>query len=127
VVVVTDGIDFESELGAHQIEELAQREGVAIYVIGLGIAPLTRTDQGGLRIDPRRPMLNRLTENTGGRFLPALGERALIAALEEIEQDLRSQVVIIFQSNAEGTEFRPVEVKVARPGARARTMAGYWP
>jgi hypothetical protein len=72
-------------------------------------------------------MLTRLATNTGGRYFPALGEQGLTAALETIERDLRSQYVVTFQSEQEGAGFRRLEVEVSRPGARASTMAGYYP
>ena len=127
VVVVTDGDDRYSELTSTDVEELAQRMGVAVYVIGLGIAPPSRDHVAAATVDRRRPMLTRLATNTGGRYFPALGEQGLTAALETIERDLRSQYVVTFQSEQEGAGFRRLEVEVSRPGARASTMAGYYP
>ncbi|HVS14579.1 MAG TPA: VWA domain-containing protein [Thermoanaerobaculia bacterium] len=127
VVAVTDGRDHDSELGPAEVEELAQRLGVAIYVIGLGIAPPTQVQLNATTIDRRRAVLDRLCESTGGSFHAALGEKGLAAALGAIERELRSQYVITFQVQGEDAGFRPIEVRVARPGVRASTMAGYYP
>ncbi|HVS65044.1 MAG TPA: VWA domain-containing protein [Thermoanaerobaculia bacterium] len=127
VVVVTDGDDRDSDLTSTDVEELAQRMGVAVYVIALGIVPSTQTDVRASTVDHRRPLLNRLAENTGGRYSSALGQKGLHEALEAIERDLRSQYVVTFQSRQEGDGFRRLEVEVSRPGVRAGTMAGYYP
>ena len=45
-----------------------------------------------------------------------------------IERELRSQYLIAYQSTNPGSEgFRPIEVKVKRPGAQVTTVAGYYP
>jgi Ca-activated chloride channel homolog len=127
VVAVTDGRDQNSGLRPPQVEELAQRLGVAIYVIGLGIAPPTQMQLNAANVDRRRAVLDGLCERTGGSFHAALGEQGLDAALEEIERDLRSQYVLTFQAHGDDEGFRPIEVRVSRPGVRASTMSGYYP
>jgi hypothetical protein len=46
-----------------------------------------------------------------------------------VQQDLRSQYLIAYQSSntAANDDFRQVEVKVDRPRSSVRTLSGYYP
>ena len=44
-----------------------------------------------------------------------------------IENEIRSQWLIAYQSSHAGEEYRTVEVELARPGIEARTIRGYYP
>ena len=47
---------------------------------------------------------------------------------EKIEQELRTQYVLAYQSSqSEGDGYRTVEVKVDQPGVKAKTIPGYYP
>ncbi|HEY4563207.1 MAG TPA: VWA domain-containing protein, partial [Thermoanaerobaculia bacterium] len=71
----------------------------------------------------------KISEETGGRaFFPRqAGE--LAAIYEGIEEELRSQILITYQSTTSRTDpgFRVVDLKVVRPGMEAKTMRGYYP
>ena len=71
----------------------------------------------------RRPSCRASWRNSRRR--PA---RELRPVYREIEQELRSQYLLAYNSNQEGAgdAFRPVQVRVAG-GRRARTMSGYYP
>ncbi|HEX7182370.1 MAG TPA: VWA domain-containing protein, partial [Thermoanaerobaculia bacterium] len=95
--------------------EYARRAGVTIYTIGLGD-------------DVEKKKLEKISEETGGRafFIKSVSELDRIYAT--IEQDLRSQYLVAYQSsNTSGTEFRAVDLKVAQPGTEVKTMRGYYP
>lgn len=99
------------------VQEYARRAGVAIYSVALG------TDR---RLRP----LRRLARETGGRSY-TLRASELPGVYEEIERELRAQYLLTYQApeapaGARET-FRRVEVRVARPGIEARTLAGYYP
>jgi hypothetical protein len=49
------------------------------------------------------------------------------ATYAQIEQDLRSQYLLVYQSDGSGTAFRAVDVEVKRAGHTARAMRGYLP
>jgi len=141
IVVVTDGDDRDSELTPADVEELAQRMGVAIYVIAVGLEPrpashapassnLARHQYelvAAARDRRSYSALTRIAESTGGDLYLAGGEKRLNAVLESIERDLRSQYVVTFHSQQEGAGFRPLEVEVKRRGLRASTVSGYYP
>jgi VWFA-related protein len=116
LLLLSDGKDEGSRFGFEEALDFARRAGVTVYSIGLG-------DD----VDKRK--LARIAEETGGRaFFPHKpGELAAIYA--GIEAELRSQVLIAYQSTGARTDpgFRVVDLKVNRPGLEAKTVRGYYP
>ncbi|HEV2855413.1 MAG TPA: VWA domain-containing protein [Thermoanaerobaculia bacterium] len=116
LVLISDGKDEGSRFTFDDALDYARRAGVTVYAIGLGED-----------VDKRK--LNRLAEETGGRtfFLKNVDELAGIYA--QVEQELRSQYLIAYQSTntSGGNNFRSVDLKVLRPGMVAKTIRGYYP
>ena len=116
LLLLSDGKDEGSRFSFEEALDFARRAGVTVYAIGLG-------DE----VDKRK--LAKLSEETGGRaFFPRqAGELAGIYT--GIEEELRSQVLIAYQSTTSRTDpgFRVVDVKVQRPGMEAKTIRGYYP
>ena len=54
---------------------------------------------------------------------------ALAEIYRQIEEELRSQYLIAYQStnSGSGDDFRVVELQVDAPGAKAETIRGYYP
>jgi VWFA-related protein len=115
LILISDGKDEGSRFTWEDAIDYARRAGVTIYSIGLG------------DVDKRK--LNQLAEETGGRafFLKNVDELAGIYA--QVEQELRSQYLIAYQSTntSGGNAFRSVDLKVLRPGMEAKTIRGYYP
>lgn len=120
ILLLSDGKDEGSRFSFDDALDFARRAGVAIYPIGLD---LPRTE-----FDTRR-VLKSLAEETGGRafFIKEIAELSAIYA--EIQSELRSRYLLAYQSSntARDSKFRTVEVTVARPGADAKTLRGYYP
>ena len=116
LLLLSDGKDEGSRFSFEEALDFARRAGVTVYAIGLG-------DE----VDKKK--LAKLSEETGGRaFFPRqAGELAGIYA--GIEGELRSQMLIAYQSTTSRTDpgFRAVDVKVQRPGMEAKTIRGYYP
>jgi VWFA-related protein len=116
ILLLTDGRDENSRFGFDDALDDARRSGVTIYTIGLG-------DD----IDKRK--LTKLSEETGGRafFIKSAGE--LAAIYSTIQEDLRSQYLVAYQSTntSPETNFRTVDVKVDRSGVEVKTLHGYYP
>ncbi|MFY9820683.1 MAG: VWA domain-containing protein [Thermoanaerobaculia bacterium] len=116
LVLISDGKDEGSRFTWEDALDYARRAGVTIYSIGLG-------DD----VDKRK--MSKLAEETGGRsfFLKNVDELAGIYA--SVEQELRSQYLIGYQSTntSGGNTFRSVELKVDKPGLEAKTIRGYYP
>ncbi len=116
LLLLSDGRDEGSRFGYEEALDFARRAGVTVYSIGLG-------DE----VDKRK--LTRIAEETGGRaFFPRKAEE-LAAIYAGIEAELRSQVLIAYQSTSTRNDpgFRVVDLKVNRPGVEAKTIRGYYP
>jgi Ca-activated chloride channel homolog len=116
ILLLTDGRDENSRFGFDDALEYARRAGVTIYTIGLG-------DD----IDKRK--LTKLSEETGGRAFYIKSAAELPAIYATIQQDLRSQYLIAYQSTntSPDANFRTVDVKVDRSGLEVKTLHGYYP
>jgi len=118
MLVLSDGKDESSRFTFDDALEYARRAGVTIYSIGLDLP----------RGEARR-QLERLAGETGGRSYFVDSVDSLPAIYEAIEEELRSQYLIAYQSTNTSTDgkFRFVEVEVDRPGLAAKTLRGYYP
>ena len=119
LVLLTDGEDSSSRYKYEDTLEFARRSGVAIYAIGLD---LTSREFDVLA------KLRRLASETGGNCYTVSRASELQAIYEKIEQELRTQYVLAYQSSeSTGDAYRTVEVRVAEPGLKAKTIPGYFP
>ncbi|MCP4658978.1 MAG: VWA domain-containing protein [bacterium] len=119
IIILTDGEDSCSTYTFEDAIDFARRTGVAIYVVGLEMP----TDH---LIYSR---MLQLARETGGDciFIDRVSE--LTKVYESIQEELRSQYLIAYQSSQakDGDAFRRVEVKIRRKGLEAKTIRGYHP
>jgi Ca-activated chloride channel homolog len=116
MLLLTDGRDESSRFTFEDALEDARRAGVTIYTIGLG-------DD----IDKRK--LTKLSEETGGRAFFIKSAAELPAIYSTIQEDLRSQYLVAYQSTntSPDTNFRTVDLKVDKSGVEVKTLHGYYP
>lgn len=116
MLLLSDGKDEGSRFAYEDAMDYARRAGVTIFSIGLGE-----------EIDKRK--LSHLSEETGGRAFFVKSVDELAAIYSTVEQELRSQYLIAYQSSniSGGNDFRTVELKVGRSGLEAKTIRGYYP
>ena len=122
LVVVTDGEDNSSvETQAHLVQ-VAQRNDVIIYAVGLLGAEEPASAARA------KKQLDQLTSETGGRawFPNDVAEIANIAP--EIAHEIRNQYVLSYTPSNLATDgtFRKIRVEVASPKATVRTRSGYY-
>ena len=120
LVLLSDGDDNTSQLTYDEALEYAKRSGVAIFTIGLKIPAHSLGIRG---------KLNRLGEMTGGRVFYVGKAAELAGVYAEIERELRSRYLLAFQSGVQAGAggYRQIEVKMRKPGLKARTARGYYP
>lgn len=123
IIVLTDGEDSTSRYSFSDAIEFARRVGVAVYVVGLQL-PTHQTDV--------RLKINRLARETGGEVFFIDRVRELDRVYARIEEELRSQYLIAYQSNRppkEGVtdEFRLLEVRAKNEDLEVKTIPGYFP
>ena len=120
LVLISDGDDGGSRYSYEEALDYARRTGVAIYAIGMGHA-------GNEAVV--RSKLMKLANETGGQWFFINRALELTKIYSNIEEELRTQYLIAYQSSKDGDDdaFRQVEVDVAVPGAQAKTIRGYYP
>ena len=120
MVLLSDGDDNSSYINFKDAMEYGSRSGVAVYAIGLN---LTFFDTG------IKAKLGELAAASGGRAFFTNSPQELPAIYKQIETELRNRYLLAYNSTEAGTQtgFRPVEVKVKKPGLKARTEKGYYP
>ena len=124
VVVLSDGEDTSSLVAYDEVLELAKRSETVIYAIGIR----SKDAYSGKSYSDADFVLRQLTTQTGGRvFFPA-GSDELPAIYRLISEELSSQYVLAYTSKnpRKDGRWRRIQVRVARPGATARTRQGYY-
>jgi len=120
IVLLSDGQDYGSHYRFEQALDYARRSGVAVYAVGIALPP------NDIEV---RSKLQKLAEETGGRYFFVGVASELGKVFEQVEKELRSQYLLAYQSpqQGKGGKFRTVEVKISRPGLEAKTIRGYFP
>ncbi len=120
LILLSDGDDTDSRLEYQHVLEYARQSSVVIYTIGL--------KNDALDTKAKRK-LTQLAQETGGRSFLIDRAEELSSVYQEIEEELRSQYLLAYNSDSTspaGT-YRLVEVEVKKRGHRARTIHGYYP
>ncbi len=106
IVVLSDGEDTDSFHDLRDVVSIALRAEVQIYALALhSKKPMTRGDA----------VLQRLAEQTGGRFYLAQSSKNLEEIFTEIEQDLRTQYHVSFPPQQVTPGFHALQVEVRTP------------
>jgi Ca-activated chloride channel family protein len=118
LILLSDGEDSMSRYSFEETLDFARQTGVAIFAIGLDLPG---------QAHEARAKLVRLCEETGGQHFFIGRANEIGRVYQRIEQDLRSQYLIAYQSSLEGEGFRAIEVRLSDPALEARTISGYDP
>lgn len=129
LIVLSDGYDTTQTVSVDQAVDYARRQDVRVYSIG--IFGSGSTDLRGRRsfddMNLGEDYLRAFADGTGGRtiILDSLGE--LLAAYEDIANELKSQYAIAYRPSdpPDQGEWREVEVR-ARGAKEVRTKPGYF-
>jgi Ca-activated chloride channel family protein len=120
LIILTDGEDTTSRVTYDDMLSYARAARVPLYFIGIGMgfADISGTNK-----------MKSLAAETGGTAYFIGNVKQLGDTYRQLEQDLRSQYLIAY--NTETTKgdqkYRTVEVKVDRPDAKVRTIRGFVP
>jgi Ca-activated chloride channel homolog len=119
LIVVSDGLDNQSEHSREEAIAMAQRAEVTIFAISTNRSGLTERGDKVLR---------RMAEETGGRAFFPFEARDLEADFQEISRELRSQYSLAYVSTndkMDGT-FRTISVEPLERNLRVRAKNGYF-
>jgi Ca-activated chloride channel family protein len=120
IILITDGDDTASKATLNAAQEAALRAEATIYALDAN--SIYETNPKG------RPVLDKLTHDTGGFVLPAREYADLKGAFNTIEKILRCQYALGYSPpglEANG-EFRSIEVTASKRDLRIHTRKGYY-
>ena len=122
IVLVSDGLDRDSQANKKDALRVLQTHGVTLYCIGTNRFTADQKKEGW-------KLLEDLAEKTGGQaFFPYAIER-LEESFEQVNQELRSQYLIAYsptKSERDGS-YRKIRVKLKKGGGlRIRHRHGYY-
>jgi Ca-activated chloride channel homolog len=131
ILLITDGIENDSQATVDQAVEIARRVDVPIFTIGYKI-PLseeflrkykrtsTLTSAGIIS------SLERFSQATGGKMFIAAQPAELMAALREVQRELSHQYIIGYTSYKNlKNEYRKIRVTTSNKRHKVRTREGY--
>jgi VWFA-related protein len=119
LIIISDGLDNQSEHSREEAIAMAQRAEVTIFAIS--------TNRSGLA-ERGDKVLKRMAEETGGRAFFPFEARDLEADFQEISHELRSQYSLAYVSTndkMDGT-FRTISVEPLEKNLRVRAKNGYF-
>ncbi len=118
IVVITDGDDTSSKLHKEEAIEIAQKNDVLIY--GIGVRGEFGANFG---------VLKKFAEETGGSFFsPHARLSEIQAAFKAIGEDLQGQYSLAYSSTNKKKDgsFRSIEIRCKVSGVHIRTRRGYY-
>lgn len=132
LLLITDGIENDSEYSPEQAIEVARRVDVPIYSIGYKI-PLDEQflkkykRSEGLTASGIVESLERFSEATGGKAFFVNKVLDMKNALRLIEQELSHQYILGYTSYVDSdNEYREIEVFTKKKSYKVRTREGYY-
>jgi Ca-activated chloride channel family protein len=124
ILLITDGDDTTSRASIEQATQMAVENNVTVYALRLPHEhSLNSRDLRG------KPVLDRLTETTGGRQVYFDGDKVRVAGFfNAMLSEMRSQYSIgyRFQSGSSMRSFHRITIRVKEPNLKASTRSGYY-
>ena len=108
IILLTDGQDTSSRISRNTAIDQAIQSETVVYAIGIGDKRYDGIDKGAL---------NNIAEKTGGRAFFPKKSTDLLAAFQEIEQELRSQYLVAYSSSNKQRDgrYRTMTIEVTNP------------
>ena len=119
IILLSDGDDTSSRTKRQEAIDLAVRNNVAVYSIGIHDFKLTDTDSF---LDEES--LTKVSERTGGRAFFPSSEQELKAAFAQIQAELRSQYLLAYQpaNRKRNGSFRQVRIEIVNSELRNQKL-----
>jgi len=118
-ILLTDGVDNDSEISAGEATEIAEGLETPIYV--LGVEPPPQTDGGATSYEE---ILTLIADASGGHYRRIPRAEEMPDAARTLLEELSSRYILTFTTSGVGQrKWRPIEVRV--DGLQAVTRTGY--
>jgi Ca-activated chloride channel family protein len=119
-IVLTDGVDNASELGAGEATEIAQGLHTPVYVLGVEPPPPSADRQG----PSYEEILTLIADSSGGRYRRIPRTDHMPEAVRSLREELSSRFIVTFVTSGVGIrKWRTLEIRVE--GYEATTRKGY--
>jgi VWFA-related protein len=120
LIILSDGEDTTSRLPYDEMLLYARASRTPLYFVGIGLGVM---DMAGTS------KMKAMASETGGVAYFIRDVKQLRETYAQLEKDLRSQYLIAYntESSKGDTKYRTIDVKVARPEAKVRTIRGFVP
>jgi VWFA-related protein len=132
ILLITDGIENDSQYSHYQAVEIARRVDIPIYTIGYKI-PLSDQYLKKYKHSPSLTSsgivysLERFSRATGGKAFFINQAEELKTALKEIKRELGYQYIIGYTSYSDHeNEYREIKVITSKKRYKVRTREGYY-
>ena len=115
IILLSDGDDTSSTTKRQEAIDLAVRNNIVIYSIGIGDEEEYTIADDALR---------KVSERTGGRAFFPQDKQTLEAAFAQIQRELRSQYLIAYQpaNRKRDGSFRQVRIEIINPELRKEKL-----
>ena len=126
IVLITDGVDNYSKFTLMEAVASARKTDVPVYAIGFAQEPRALKEPAG-EGETNAGVLQRVADETGGRFFFIHDPDDMKEAIQAIEDDLSSQYVLGYtpaRMVCDGS-FRRIQLSVGKDRYRVRTRKGY--
>src|SRR5215467_7676483 len=126
IVLITDGMDVNSQLTMNDAIDAAQKSDTLIYSIYYVDDKAYGASEWEGR--PGRNTLREMSEQTGGRFFRVERKLPLRKVFDQIQEEMRSQYALDFVSTDERKDgsYRRLQVRMRQPGLTAQARTGYY-
>jgi Ca-activated chloride channel family protein len=131
LLLITDGVENDSQLTPDQALEIARRVDVPIYTIGYKIPmeeqllKMLKKGQGTTSAGIVKT-LDRFSQATGGRAYFLNGPEEMLEVLGELKKEQTHQYIIGYTTNLEaGADYRLIRVTTSNYKYKVRTRQGY--
>lgn len=125
LILLTDGEDQGSKIRLDAALEAAQKADIIIYSIDISDRAFYSHHGMGYGGES---VLHKLSDETGGRVIPANNAKDTSAAFQQIANELRTQYLLGYtptNTKLDGT-FRKISVKVRTGDVKVNTRRGYY-
>ncbi len=150
VVLLSDGVDFNSKTSLGGAIESAQRADMLVYSIRFADAAVSRSPvgfggpglgrRGGMGRGGRFPqpqpggrnnvdgkkILQRLSDETGGSYFEVTSKMPIDKIYDQIEEELRNQYSLGYTPDQSGPGYHKIAVSVKRKNLTVRARDGYY-
>jgi VWFA-related protein len=130
LLLITDGIENDSQTSPQQALEIARRVEVPIYVIGYKIPKseeilAKHRKRSGLTTTGIVENLTLFAEATGGQAFFLNNTEELLSAFYQIKKEQSHQYIIGYTSYKDSDDYKRIRVTTVKGNYRLRTRKGY--